>query len=192
MRAAFGYQLGISFALAPDYGDMRYTDAYGMRPFLDWFNLMAYDMNYGSTVLKAHTDIRDITALTRNLFANNIDMSKVNLGLAYYGRGFTLGNKNCNTLDNSCAGTAKVSAYGCSSGTDGVLTLADIKSLIQSRGLTPTYNSDAMVQTITWDNNWIAYDDEKTLPLKRNWATQNCFGGTAIWSVDLYNKGRAY
>lgn len=42
-----------------------------------------------------------------------------------------------------------------------------------------------MMKQITWDDQWIGYDDEETVAMKKKWASSYCFGGTFIWSVDL-------
>lgn len=52
------------------------------------------------------------------------------------------------------------------------------------QNITPTTLADARMKQITWGDQWIAYDDEDTLALKKQWADQYCFGGTMVWSVD--------
>ena len=42
-----------------------------------------------------------------------------------------------------------------------------------------------MMKQITWDDQWIGYDDLETAALKKKWASGFCFGGTMIWSVDF-------
>ena len=42
-----------------------------------------------------------------------------------------------------------------------------------------------MVKQITWDDQWIGYDDAETIALKKKQASELCFGGTMIWSVDF-------
>ena len=42
-----------------------------------------------------------------------------------------------------------------------------------------------MMKQITWDDQWIGYDDSETVGMKKNWASGFCFGGTMIWSVDF-------
>jgi len=73
---------------------------------------------------------------------------------------------------------------------DGVMSLREIKSLIQEKGLVPEYLADPMMKQITWDVQWIGYDDEETIAAKKTWANNLCFGGTMIWSVDFMETGR--
>jgi len=44
---------------------------------------------------------------------------------------------------------------------------------------------EAMMKQITWEDQWIGYDDLETTAMKRKWASGYCFGGTMIWSVDF-------
>jgi chitinase len=45
MRAAYGTSYGISVTLAPDYWYLRWFDAKGMEPYVDFFGFMAYDLH---------------------------------------------------------------------------------------------------------------------------------------------------
>jgi hypothetical protein len=60
--------------------------------------------------------------------------------------------------------------------------------LISQKGLTPVYLPDALMKSITWDDQWIGYDDEETVSAKKLVANQYCMGGTMAWSVD-FNSG---
>ncbi|KZM21136.1 chitin binding [Ascochyta rabiei] len=68
--------------------------------------------------------------------------------------------------------------------------LAEIQDLITTKGLTPRYLPDAMMKEITWDGQWIGYDDADTIKQNKAWADNECFGGTMAWSVD-FNSGAA-
>lgn len=94
MKAAFGDQYGLSLTLAPDYWYLRGFDAKAMEPYVDFFGFMAYDLHgfwdadietLGSKV-RGQTDIREIYNDTLPLWFDHLDPSKINFGLAYYGR----------------------------------------------------------------------------------------------------------
>jgi chitinase len=68
------------------------------------------------------------------------------------------------------------------------MSLVEIQQLITQKGLTPTYLPDAMMKQITWDDQWIGYDDADTIKQKKAWADNQCFGGTMAWSID-FNSG---
>jgi chitinase len=67
----------------------------------------------------------------------------------------------------------------------GILSLQEIEAIIKEKGLIPELIPDAMIKQITWDDQWIGYDDNETIALKTAWADSLCLGGTQIWSVDL-------
>lgn len=68
------------------------------------------------------------------------------------------------------------------------MSLAEIKGYIKNKGLTPQLLQESMMKQITWDDQWIGYDDEETVAMKKQWASGLCFGGTMVWSVD-FNTG---
>ena len=65
------------------------------------------------------------------------------------------------------------------------MSLTEIKALIAEKNLTAVLLENAMMKQITWDDQWMAYDDEDTIAEKINYASSHCFGGTMSWSVDL-------
>lgn len=71
------------------------------------------------------------------------------------------------------------------------MSLAEIEDLIKTKSLTPELLSDPMMKQITWQDQWIGYDDKETFALKQDFAAKLCFGGLMFWSVDFYpSKGR--
>jgi len=212
MRASFGTSYGISLTLAPDYWYLRGFDAISMQPYVDWFGFMAYDLHgfwcvvlkglrprqrltlyyrdeditaLGS-VVRGQTDIGDIENDVLPLWFDGLDPQKINFGLAYYGRGYTLADAECNTLLCPFAGPS--SPAPCTNYA-GVMSLWEIEELI-AQGLTPTYLPTAMMKQITWGDQWIGYDDTDTFFVKQAWADAQCFGGTMFWSIDFKSAGR--
>ena len=90
MNSSFAGKFKISIAFPYDYGDMFYIDAKGMAPFLDSIGLMAYNQKNTNGSVSSHTDITKTADHAMPLWFAGIDPSKVNLGIASYGRGFTL------------------------------------------------------------------------------------------------------
>ena len=49
---------------------------------------------------------------------------------------------------------------------------------IIAAGATVTLDSAAAVEIVTWDNNqWVSYDDQKTMAMKVKFANSLCLGG---------------
>ena len=191
MRAAFGSTYGISVTLPSSYWYLRWFEPKAMEPYVDFFGLMTYDLHgpwdanvkaIGKTVL-GQTNIPEIYNWTLPLWYDGMDPSKINMGLAYYGRGYTLAEPNCNHV--GCEWSTQSRPGPC---TDfaGVMSLEEIKNLIPQVGQ-PTLLADDMMKQLTWSDQWIGYDDEETIAMKKTWASDHCFGGTMIWSIDLYS-----
>ncbi|RGP68664.1 oviduct-specific glyco [Fusarium sporotrichioides] len=194
MRAAFGQSYGISLTLAPDYWYLRWFDAKAMEPYVDFFGFMAYDLHgsWDADVLtlgkkvRGQADIREIRNNTVPLWFEGLNPQKLNFGLAMYGRGYTLSDPSCNQLLCGFSGPSKPAPC---TGFGGVMSLIEIQQLIKKKNLKPQYLPDSMMKQITWDDQWIGYDDEETFEAKRAFADSLCFGGTMIWSIDFQVPG---
>ncbi|KAH7304503.1 glycoside hydrolase superfamily [Rhexocercosporidium sp. MPI-PUGE-AT-0058] len=193
MRAAWGQNYGISVTLAPDYWYLRWFDAKAMESSVDFFGFMAYDLHgswdtdvltLGSKV-RGQADIRDISNNTTPLWFDGLDPAKINFGLALYGRGYTLSDPSCNGLLCPFAGPSKP---GPCVAEPGVMSLSEIKQVIKNRDLKSEFLHDSMMKQITWDDQWIGYDDEETWANKKRFANSMCFGGTMIWSIDFQEE----
>lgn len=190
MRAAFGTKYGISLTLAPDYWYLRGFDPKAMEASVDFFGFMSYDL-HGSwdadvktlgSLVRPQTDIREIANDSVPLWFDNLDPAKINFGLASYGRGYTLTSSSCAYFGCPFVGPSKpmqCTAFA------GVASNTEIKNIIEAKDLVPELVPDTMVKQITWDDQWIGYDDDETFALKRGWADSHCFGGTMLWSIDM-------
>jgi hypothetical protein len=68
------------------------------------------------------------------------------------------------------------------------MSLTEIQDVITQTGIQPTLLQDAMMKQLNWQDQWIGYDDEETVAMKKQFANNMCFGGTMAWSVD-FNSG---
>ena len=55
------------------------------------------------------------------------------------------------------------------------------RQYIREKRLEPQLLEESMMKQITWDNQWIGYDDSETIEMKKKFASGLCFGGTMIW-----------
>jgi chitinase len=184
MRATFGNSFGISATLPSSYWYLRWFDLAGMEQYVDWFNFMSYDLHgvwdgtnqFTGPYVLPHTNLTEIDEGLDLLWRNNINPAKVTLGLGWYGRSFTLADSSCNTP--GCVFSAGGNAGPCT-GTSGILSNAEITTIISQNSLTPSFDPVAAVKWITWDSNqWVSYDDGQTVQLKITYANQHCLGGT--------------
>ena len=190
MRSAFGSK-GISMTLAPDYWYLRGFDPIAMQESIDFFGFMSYDL-HGSwdadvktlgSIIRPQTDIRDIDQDLLPLWFDGLDPKKVNFGLAYYGRGYTVTDPACSDIGCGFSGPSKP---GPCTAFPGVLSLREIESIINKTNVQPRLIPNAMVKQLSYDTDqWIGYDDEETFALKIQYADNACLGGTMIWSIDF-------
>jgi chitinase len=135
-------------------------DLVSIEPSVDWFNYMAYDLHgtwdigneWTGAILDAHTNLTEIESSMNLLWWNNIAPSKVNLGLAFYGRSFTIASSDYDT-----PGCAYLSARdeGVYSASASILLSSEIEQIIRDNDLTPVLYKDAAVKAITVGTNFI-------------------------------------
>lgn len=193
MRAAWGPQYGISIAVPADYWSLRQFDLKGLEPFVDHIGFMSYDLrgsfdsngNSLDPVVLGQADLREIEEKTIPLAYAEIDPEKIVLGMAFYGRGYTLADPSCNTFNCQYKGPSNP---GKCTNSAGVLSLMEIKEMIKNGEATSRLNKEAAMKELIWDDQWVAYDDAETIELKKLFANDRCYGGVMAWSVD-YNAG---
>ncbi|KAL2785261.1 hypothetical protein BJX66DRAFT_329388 [Aspergillus keveii] len=191
MKNAFQGRYGISVTLPASYWYLRWFDLQGMQEHIDFFNVMTYDIhgvwdasnkNSGPFV-RPHTNITEIKLGLDLLWRNDVDPSRVNFGLGWYGRSFTLKDPACNQPDCIFSYGGKPGECTNSSGT---LSNSEIRRIITENNLTPTLDAEAAVKWISWDTDqWVSYDDGETIQMKIAEANKLCLGGVLIWAVDL-------
>lgn len=154
---------------------------------IDWFNLMSYDLHgtWDSTdkfvgpLIAAHTNLTEIDQSLSLLWRNNIDPSKVVLGLGFYGRSFTLADPSCNTP--GCVFSSGGNAGSCTQSV-GTLSFAEISRIVAAGAKVAT-DTTAAVKMVTFDTDqWVSYDDADTFKLKIDYANNHCLGGTMVWA----------
>ncbi|KAH7035724.1 putative chitinase [Microdochium trichocladiopsis] len=186
-----GRRFGISITLPASYWYLRGFDIINLEPHVDFYNVMTYDIHgtWDSTVKSmgpyafAHTNLTEIDTALELLWRNNINPSRVNLGLGFYGRSFTMKDPSC--MRSGCEFTEGAKGGECT-GTPGVLSAAEIVKILERDDAKMTLDEAAAVQIVTWDTDqWVSWDDQKTLKMKQDFANRRCLGGTMVWAIDL-------
>lgn len=97
--------LGLSFTAPTSYWYLRWFKIDQVYKHVDFINLMAYDIHgswdspadqIGSFVY-AHTNLTEIKDALCLFWRNNVPADRINLGIGFYGRSYTLENPECNT-----------------------------------------------------------------------------------------------
>ncbi|KAJ5096660.1 hypothetical protein N7456_007381 [Penicillium angulare] len=181
----------ISIAIPASYWYLQHFDVAGLEPNVDWFNLMSYDMRgkwdqeneWTGPYVFGHTNITEIENGVDLLRRNDIDLSKVNLGMGFYGRTFTLADKKC--FEPGCV-FSDAGVRGECSGEEGILTFKEIMARQHRLNeKTIRYDEESGVKYMIYDENqWITYDDDESFKKKREMLDSECFGGVMIWAID--------
>ncbi|KAF8064315.1 glycoside hydrolase superfamily [Lyophyllum atratum] len=179
--------LQISFTVPASFWYLQQFPIVEMQDYTNWINVMTYDIHgswdikFGTGVLP-HTAIPEINAAVNMLLKAGVNIGKINLGIGFYGRSFTLSDPGCKVA--GCPFTGGGTVGPCTGG-EGFLSYGEIDYLIQSKGLKPTYNSTSKTMTLVYDDQWIGYEDASTLATKLEYVLKRTMPGVLIWAVDL-------
>ncbi|KAG7049801.1 glycoside hydrolase family 18 protein [Colletotrichum scovillei] len=197
LRAALGTK-GLTITLPASYWYLQHFDLKNIQPYLDWFNMMSYDLHgtwdgtnpYLGPYVNSHTNLTEIDRALELLWRNDVDPKKVVMGMGFYGRSFTLSNPSCKTAG---CGFSAGGAPGRCSASAGTLMFSEIQEIIDKGGAQVTTDKTAAVKIVTWGGNqWVSYDDEETLKLKMDYANGKCLGGVMVWAASTDDaKGTA-
>lgn len=105
---------GISFTIPSSYWYLRWFDLAELIKYADWINMMTYDLhgvwdanNPIGNVVQAHTNLTEISLACDLLWRNKVPPKQVVLGVGFYGRAFTLKDKNCAVPGCAFSGASK-------------------------------------------------------------------------------------
>ncbi|KAK8103189.1 glycoside hydrolase family 18 protein [Apiospora sp. TS-2023a] len=200
LRSAFKREdkhWGISITVPTSYWYLRWFDLPRLAKNVDYFNLMAYDLHgvWDSTdpigpYVYAHTNLTEIDTALNLFWRAPIAPSRIILGLAFYGRSFTLKDPSCTTP--GCE-FSEAGAQGRCTRTAGILSYREIMQLQQEHAgaLDTGYDKEAGINYMVYKSgsddrhySWVSYDDKTTFQQKIDFANQRGLKGLLIWAVD--------
>jgi GH18 family chitinase len=149
---------------------------------------MSYDMHgtwdqnntWVGPFLNPHMNLTEIKGALDQLWRNDIELAKVMMGLAYYGRNFTLSSPDC--FEPGCTYKSGGNAGQCSS-TVRFLLNSEIQTIISENGLTPKFYEEDAVKVIHWGDQWVLYDDADTFKIRGDFVNSQCLGGVMVWAI---------
>jgi chitinase len=175
----------LTFALPPTDWELLDFDIEALAESVDWFNLMTFDYHTPKNIPKtvgSHTDLKLIDYVVTDL-VKNTESTKFVLGMAAYGRTYTLADDRCKEI--SCP--FRTPGLGGCGNTPGFLPYAEIAEFVDSGSVDEIHHdvsSSSMVAVVTGDQ-LISYDDETTWAIKEAYAEMMCLRGVMLWSVDM-------
>ncbi|KAI4621511.1 hypothetical protein J4E80_003881 [Alternaria sp. BMP 0032] len=188
---------GLTITLPASYWYLQHFDLVNLADSVNWFNIMSYDLHgtwdqgnkFTGAFLNSHTNLTEIDMALDLLWRNDIDPSQVVLGLAFYGRTFTMTTATCNKP--GCTYQSGGRKGDCSKEV-GILLNSEIDDIIEARGISPVLYKKEATKVVTWGNQWVSYDDEETLIMKSEYAQTLCLGGLMVWAISHDTKDAKY
>ncbi|RZB39534.1 Glyco hydro 18 domain containing protein [Asbolus verrucosus] len=173
--------------------DISYPDIAAVSDNLDMINVMAYDyhgsfenfVGHYAPLSPSHLDVTEeqqqlnVMAGLRHWLDQGADPTKVNLGVGTYGRTFTLADASNAELYAPVNGGGKPGPY---TGLDGTLGYNEI--CLFNSDWDYIWDEEQQVPHLLSGDQWIGYDDTKSLELKVEYAMNSYVEGVMVWSLD--------
>ncbi|KAH8431115.1 uncharacterized protein LDX57_008776 [Aspergillus melleus] len=180
------FELSITLPYSDWY--LRHYDLKELEKHVSFFNLMTYDMHgtldrgnkWTGEQLNAHTNLTEIKDSLDLLWRKGVNAENVVMGLAFYGRGYTVASPSC--VEPGClflSGSVETHCYY----ETGILPNNDLMRIMRTKGLSSKLYEDAAVKVTHWRDQWVSYDDEETLKTKTDFAREQCLGGVHVWAI---------
>lgn len=162
---------------------------------LDFINVMTYDM-HGPWESKTgnngplYAGPQDTTLYQRQLNVNSsvsywlehgAPATKINLGMAFYGRSFTLRSASENGVGAPTSGPGQGGPYTYESGFLGYNEICEKLSVDKWN---QCWDSNQRVPFAYGGNQWVGYDNVESLSSKCDFIYQHNLAGAMIWSIE--------
>lgn len=202
LRHKLGTKAVITLAVDAEAGDVaaRYN-VRELAKYVDYFNLMTYNLNRhldGKTSLKSplHSSSTDpepvytIDGIVKAWLAQGAGAEKLLLGLALYAQTFTLASTANNDLAAPISGPGRA---GPLTNERGLLSYAEVCIELNKGGWTIIYNTDHASVYAYKGDQWISYENPRSIRAKSEYVKSVKLGGLMLWSYDYedvnYNCG---
>ncbi|XP_071036118.1 probable chitinase 10 isoform X2 [Parasteatoda tepidariorum] len=106
---------------------------------------------------------------------------KIIVGLATYGRSFSLQSPDKNGMNVPTSGGGKAGTF---SREEGFLAYYEVCDFIK-KGAKYVWDDEQKVPYAYYGDQWVGFDDEKSIRIKLNWIKDNGYGGAMVWTLDM-------
>lgn len=169
-------------------------DVPAVASYLDFINLMAYDFHgkweretgHNAPLYSPSSDSEWRKQLSVDFAANlwvkmGAPKDKLIIGMPTYGRSFTLSNTERYKVNSPASGGGKAGEYTKESG---FLAYYEICELLLN-GAAYVWDEEMKVPYMVDGDQWVGFDDERSIRNKMVWIKNNGFGGAMVWTVDM-------
>ncbi|XP_054160532.1 probable chitinase 10 [Oppia nitens] len=169
-------------------------DVPAVAAYIDFLNIMSYDFHGKWEPKTGHNAplfaLSDETDWRKQLCVEfgvklwermGAPKDKIVVGLATYGRSFTLTNPANNGMNAPSSGGGKAGEYSKESG---FLAFYEICDLLKN-GATYIWDEQQKVPYLVDGDQWVGFDDERSIRSKLKWILDNDYAGAMVWTVDM-------
>lgn len=169
-------------------------DVPAVASYLDFINLMAYDFHgkweretgHNAPLYSHSSDSEWRKQLSVDNAANlwvkmGAPKEKLVIGMPTYGRSFTLANLSKHGVNSPATGGGKEGVYTKESG---FLAYYEICEMLLN-GAVYVWDDEMKVPYLVHGDQWVGFDDERSIRNKMNWVKTNGFGGAMVWTIDM-------
>ncbi|XP_039441147.1 chitinase-3-like protein 1 [Culex pipiens pallens] len=178
-----------------EFSASRSYDIPRVSAALHFINVMTYDMHgswdpYTGFNSPLYSGSKDVTDLQQQLNVNasihywielGAPKEKIVMGIPSYGRTFTLVDSSANGIGAPASGPGKAGQYSREAGMIGYNELCE-KFLSEKWDI--TCNEQQLVCYATSGNQWISFEDVKSVAHKMDYFSQMNLGGVMVWSLE--------
>ncbi|XP_023225350.1 probable chitinase 10 [Centruroides sculpturatus] len=165
-----------------------------MSKYLDFINLMAYDFHgswenfagHNAPLYPREEESEDQKVLNVDFAVNywldkGCPKNKLVLGMALYGRSFTLKDANNNGLDAPVTGKGMA---GPITREGGMLGYNEICKFVGKENWKVEWVESIKSPYAYKDRQWVGYDDQKSIKIKVDYLKEKGLGGGMVWSIE--------
>lgn len=169
-------------------------DVPAVASYLDFINLMAYDFHgkweretgHNAPLYAPSTDSEWRKQLSVDFAANlwvkmGAPKDKLVIGMPTYGRSFTLTNTERYKVNSPAKDGGKAGEYTKESG---FLAYYEICEMLLN-GAAYVWDEEMKVPYLVDGDQWVGFDDERSIRNKMVWIKTNGFAGAMVWTVDM-------
>ena len=166
-----------------------------LAKYLDYINVMTYDFHGQWEDLVGHNSplfpLNSANSVQKRMTVDfsakewarrGAPLEKLIIGMPVYGRSFTLADPAKFDIGAEALGGGKAGRY---TGEEGFLSYYEICDFLHEENTTLVWDNEQQVPFAYRGNQWVGFDDERSLRTKISWLKTEGFGGVMVWSVDL-------
>lgn len=198
LKAALPDTVTVSIAAPASYWYLKAFPIQEIADVIDWIIYMTYDLHGtwdldndsamsgcpAGNCLRSHVNRTETFYALSMITKAGVPSSQVMVGVASYGRSFTMSTAGCTTED--CTWTAGGDAAPCTD-TIGYISNAEINQIIsENPSATILYDDESDTNILVYnDTQWVGYMTYDTKVGRAGLYQEWSFGGTTEWAIDL-------